>query len=111
VNNALLIAIVSAVLGGGGASAAVALFKAKKTTGAEVDSIIVGGAEKAVLTMKQALEASQHETNTVRADRDRLTAEVARKDDRIRDLEMRLDGVQALLDAARADIAALRAGH
>lgn len=62
-------------------------------TPAEVDSIVVQGAEAAVLTMRSALESATARIAELEADR-------ARDRQRIADLESRLDELRAKVDRA-----------
>lgn len=100
----ILAAVVTAVLSGGIFAGVASLYNARKKAPAERDSVIVRGAEKAVLTLQATLAAE-----TKRADRAEaaLVAEQVRiteKDARIAALETKLDALQAALDAARDEL-------
>lgn len=105
----LVVGLATLLLGGGAGGGLLAWWVARKKTPAEVDSIIVGGAEKAVLVMRSALEAEQSAHAATRAERDFQIAENLRKTQRIVLLEDRLDRAQVLLDDLRTELAALRA--
>ncbi len=64
---------------------------------AEVDSIIVNGAETAVVALKAVLEAETARANRAEAERDRALERVA-------SMEIRLDAVQLMLDEARSEL-------
>ncbi len=103
----LLLAASSGVMGGGFIGAAVSVDTAKKKVPVERDSIIVTGAETAVVALEKTLAAE-----TKRADRAEATVAVRdeqlnRKDARIAALEERLDQLQAALDAARDELHAI----
>lgn len=104
----VIVAIISGITGGGLIAGFVSLYTARKKVPVERDSIIVNGAESAVLSLERTLA---HET--ARADRaEALVAkrdeEINRKDARIEALEKRLDEVQAVLDAAREELHLIR---
>jgi hypothetical protein len=84
-------------LAGGGAAGAVAFYTARKKAPAERDSIIVNGAETAVVALQAVLLAE-----TARADRAEARADKA--DARVLAMEARLDAVQGLLDEAREEL-------
>lgn len=104
----LIGAAVPVILGGGLITALTALWVARRKTPAEVDNIIVSGAETAVLSIKQALEAEQHAHEQTRADRDRLAEQARIKDLRIADLEARVERFQEALEQMRQEIIQLR---
>ena len=93
----LLATLASGVLGGGVFGAGVSLWTAKRKVPAEVDSIIVTGAETAVVALQGTLSAE-----TRRADRAEKT--VTQQYERIENLERRLDQLQQLLDDARNEL-------
>lgn len=104
IDPALLTAAVSGVMGGGFIGAGVAVYTARKKVPAEVDSIIVSGAETAVVSLERTLAAE-----TRRADRAEATvaardARIAALEARTEALESRLDTIQRALDDARAEL-------
>lgn len=107
---ALLVPIIVALLGGGALTALVTYLNAKRRAPAEIDSIVVQGAEAAVLSLQRAVDAANARANDVAVERDRLAAEIARKDQRIMALETQLDRLQKMLNDARDEIAAIRRG-
>ncbi|WP_405057042.1 hypothetical protein OG474_30440 [Kribbella sp. NBC_01505] len=101
-NPELLAAIGSGVVGGGVITGLVNAWVARKRVPAETDSIIVTGAEKAVVALQAVLQAE-----TARADR--AEAEADRERQRRVALEDKLDLIQAALDEARSELHALTA--
>lgn len=113
--------IATALLGGGGTAALVSVYSARKKVPAERDSIVVTGAETAVLTLEKTLAAETRRADRAEAQLVERTAEVerkdrqlamkdsqiARKDERIANLEARLDRLQELLDEARDELHAI----
>lgn len=88
--DATIIGLAGPFLAGTGVAGAVAVYTARKKVPAEVDSIIVNGAEKAVVALQAVLQAE-----TARADR----AEA-----RVVAMEAKFDAVQGLLDEAREEL-------
>jgi len=86
----ILTTAVAGFAGGGALTGAVAVYAARKKVPAERDSIIVNGAETAVVALQAVLQAE-----TARADR----AEA-----RCAALELKLDAIQAALDEARTEL-------
>ncbi|GAA2037291.1 hypothetical protein GCM10009740_31300 [Terrabacter terrae] len=104
----LLPAIVTGLLGGGFITGGVAIYRARKTAGPERDSIVVGGAETAVLSLEKSLAAETKRADRAEAalvERDR---QLAAKDARIAALEKRIDTLQAALDSMRAELHQIR---
>ena len=105
---ALLPLLVSGLLSGGAITGGVAIYKARKTTGPERDSIVVGGAETAVLSLEKSLAAETKRADRAEAaliERDR---QLAAKDARIADLEKRIDSMQASLESLRTELHEIR---
>lgn len=100
----LISLIVSGVLGGGLIGALVTVYTAKKKVPAERDSIVVSGAETAVLALERSLAAENRRAERAEAALKDRKAELDRKDERIAALELRLDQLQAALDAARDEL-------
>lgn len=105
--NTVFMAIATGVMSGGFIGALVSIYTARRKVPAERDSIIVSGAETAVLSLERTLAAE-----TRRADRAEsvivdCNEALARRDARIEALESRLDGLQKLLDEARAELHAI----
>lgn len=99
-----LVAASTGVMSGGFIAAAVSVYTARKKVPAERDSLIVAGAETAVVSLERTLNAE-----TRRADRAEAMVlvrdeQLARKDARITALEGRLDILQSHLDAARQEL-------
>lgn len=93
--------LLTVLLGGGFVGSVVTLWTARKKVPAERDSIIVSGAETAVLALERALGAALKAAEHAEA----LNLD---KDQRIAHLEKRLDDVQELLDIARTELHAIR---
>lgn len=85
-----VVTLAAPFLGGSALAGLVAVYTARRKVPAEVDSIIVNGAEKAVVALQAVLQAE-----TARADR----AEA-----RVEALEAKFDAVQGLLDEAREEL-------
>lgn len=100
-NEPVIVAGVSGLLGGGSLSAAVAYWTARRRVPAETDSIIVGSAET---TVQAALAVAAAES----ARADRAEAAAAAKDKRIEALEAKIDFLQTALDAVRAEVHAIK---
>ena len=104
----LLIAATTGLLGGGLITAFVALYRARKTVPAERDSLVVGGAETAVLSLERSLAAETRRADRAEAaviEKDKI---IASKEARIETLERRLDEVQNMLDAVRLELHQIR---
>lgn len=96
--------VVTGLLGAGGGSivgASVSAWQTRKKVPAEVDSIIVSGAETAVQTLIDTLAAE-----TTRADR--AEAMVRERDAKIEVLEKKIDALQAALDAVREELYSMK---
>lgn len=89
------------LLGGGLITALVTLYRAKKTVPVERDSIIVTGAQGAVLALEKSLQAE-----TARADRCSAEVEELRKD--LADLERKLNNAQGTILALQATLDDMR---
>lgn len=111
--------LVSILLGGGLIGSGATAYNVKKKAPVERDSIIVSGAETAVVTMDKALTraTADHERDVARldacladerAENERLRQEITRKDNRIESLERRVDDLQRVLDAVREELHDLR---
>ncbi len=103
-NSELLTGVATGVMGGGFLGALTTVWTARKKVPVERDSIIVTGAETAVLSLERTLAAE-----TKRADRAEAVVlakdeALARKDARIEALERKLDALQQALDAAREEL-------
>lgn len=96
----LVVAVVTGLLGGGLITAFTGIYTARKKAPVERDSIIVTGAETAVLALEKTLAAE-----TRRADR--AEGEAARYRDQVRAMEDKLNALQDALDATRAELTAL----
>lgn len=101
---ALINTVAPALLTGGLVAALVSLYTAKKKVPAERDSIVVSGAETAVMTLERTLSAETRRADRAEQEVKRLHSELVRKDDRILALESRLDQLQDALDQARAEL-------
>ncbi|WP_405056958.1 hypothetical protein OG474_29990 [Kribbella sp. NBC_01505] len=73
----------------------------RKKAPAEIDSIIVNGAETAVVALKAVLEAESARADRAEAERDRALEREAK-------MEVRLDAMQTMLDEARGELHAWR---
>ncbi|MFC0622806.1 hypothetical protein [Kribbella deserti] len=93
----LVYTAVTAFAGGSFLAGAVAAYSAKKKAPAERDSIIVTGAQTAVVALEAVLEAE-----TARANR--AEADLERERERRLALEIKLDVIQAALDEARNEL-------
>jgi septal ring factor EnvC (AmiA/AmiB activator) len=98
------------LLSGGLVAAVVAAYRAKRTVPAERDSIVVTGAETAVLTLERTLQAETKRADRAEAALTQRDDELARKDRRIAALEARLDQLQVALDQARDELHAIIKG-
>ena len=101
INQTLLNTLITVALSGGLITALATVYAAKRKVPAERDSIIVNGAETAVLALEKTLAAE-----TRRADR--AEAQIAARDKRIEALEAKLELLQSVLDEARAEIASFK---
>lgn len=97
-----VIAVVT-MLSGGGAGYWISAWQARKKVPAEVDSIIVMGAESAVTSLGASLVAE-----TSRADRAELA--VAERDEKIEALESKIDDLQHALNLLRDELHAIKRG-
>ena len=98
------------ILGSGGLGAVLVYLVQRRKAPAEVDSIIVTGAESAVLSLQRANEAAVARAVAAEEQLAASHAREARKDERIESLERQLDRIQAMLNAARDEVASLRRG-
>ncbi|TCC19968.1 hypothetical protein [Kribbella sindirgiensis] len=96
-----IIKLAGPFVAGGGMAGAVAAYAAWKKGPAEKDSIIVNGAETAVVALKAVLEAETARADRAEAERDRALEREAK-------MEARLDAMQKMLDEARDEIHAWR---
>ena len=78
-------------------------------TPAEVDSIVVQGAEAAVLTMRSALESATARIAELEADRARDRQRIAELEQRLDELRLKVDRAERALGEAREAGLALRA--
>lgn len=106
----ILIAIVTGVMGGGLITAGVSLYRAKKTATAERDNIIVTGAETAVLALQKTLTAETARADRAEKKNEELREEMRQKEQRIAQLENKLDTIQSALDEARDELHAFVMG-
>lgn len=97
-------AVIAALLSGGLLGAAVSVYTARRKVPAEVDSLIVTGAETAVSTLEKTLVAESRRADRAEAKVCSLNEVIALRDERIARLERRLDGLQDSLDAARTEL-------
>lgn len=97
----VLLALAGGVASGGLIGAGATAYTAKKKVPAEVDSIIVTGAETAVQSLQASLAAE-----TARAER--AEAQVRERDARIDALEAKIDVLYTALDAVRDELIALK---
>ncbi len=104
IDESLLTGALTGVMGGGFLGALGALWTAKKKVPAERDSIIVTGAETAVLSLERTLAAETKRADRAEAVVAKKDEALARKDARIEALERKLDALQAALDAAREEL-------
>lgn len=77
-------------------------------TPAEVDSIVVQGAEAAVLTMRAALDSAVARITQLEAERTADRARMAGLESRLADAEAKVDAAEAALEVARQASAMLR---
>lgn len=77
-------------------------------TPAEVDSIVVQGAEAAVLTMRSALESATARIASLEADRAADRQRIAELEERLDELRLKVDRADEALSEARAAGQALR---
>lgn len=103
-NSPLLAAIISALMSGGFVASIVAFYTAKRKVPVEVDSIIVSGAESAVLTIEKTLAAETRRADRAEAREGVLLQRIADKEARIEALEHKLDALQNALDDARQEL-------
>lgn len=75
---------------------------------AEVDSVVVQGAEAAVLTMDKALKAAQARIDDLEAARQRDAEERARDRKRMAELEAQVDDLRTKVDHAESALKAAR---
>ncbi|WLW38576.1 hypothetical protein [Streptomyces phage Verabelle] len=102
-----LLAATTGVMSGGFIGAIGTIWSARKKVPAERDSIIVSGAETAVLALEKTLEAETRRADRAEAVVAQRDEALARKDERISALESRLDALQSALDAARDELHAI----
>lgn len=100
----ILTLIVPGLIGGGLIGALVSVYTARHKVPAEVDSLIVTGAETAVTTLERTLAAETRRADRAEAHSAELEAALLRKDERIERLEARLDALQGALDDARDEL-------
>lgn len=118
----VLTLIVSGVLGGGLFTGVAALINGRslarktdtETEGlaaklpAEVDSVVVQGAETAVLTMRSALESAQNRITELEQDRSSDRKRIAELEQKVATLEGKFRRAEEALGEARTDAVALR---
>lgn len=112
----MLLEVIIAILGGGSLVAAVLTYViAKRKAPAEVDSIVVSGAESAVLSLQRAVDVERGLRERAERENAHLRDELAERDRRLRErdrritaLEAQLDKCQQTLQDARDQIHALR---
>lgn len=104
----LLTAVITGITTGGLLTGAATLYGARRKVPAERDSIIVTGAETAVLSIEKVVAAESRRADRAEALVAQRDAEIRRKDARIEALERRLDEFQDALDATRAELHAIR---
>lgn len=75
---------------------------------AEIDSVVVQGAESAVLTMKSALESAERRIGDLEADRANDRKRIAELEEKVKDLEAKVQRAEAALGEARDAGANLR---
>jgi chromosome segregation ATPase len=97
VNDALLPIVASGTLSGGLVLGVVQAYRAVKTAPSERDSLIVKGAETAVVALERSLAAE-----TRRADR--AEKQVADRDAQLERLQERLEAMQVALDEVRREL-------
>lgn len=95
--NPILVALITGVMSGGIIGALTTLWVAWKKTPVERDSIIVGGAETAVLALEKSLAAEIRRA-------DRAEAREAQKDAQLERMREQLEAAQATLDQVRAEL-------
>lgn len=114
--------VITGLLSGGLAAAAASLITARanaKNTAAatkaletrlpvEVDSVIVQGAESAVLTMRSALESATKRIAELEADREADRRKIAELERRVEDLRLKVEIANEAVSAAQAASSALR---
>lgn len=106
----LLELIVTLVLSSGTVAAILTYVIARRKAPAEVDSIVVKGAESAVLSLEKALTVERTQRAEAEKEARRLRDEVAKKDRRIEALEKQLDRAQEMLNEVRAELERIRHG-
>lgn len=99
-----LVPLLGILMGGGLIAACVSWYVAKSKTPAEVDSIIVAGAESAVVTIEKTLAAETRRADRAEAREAVLLQRIADKEARIEALEHKLDALQNALDDARKEL-------
>ena len=108
----MIFEVVVAVLGSGSLVAALLSWViARRKAPVEVDSIVVQGAESAVLSLEKARAAETQRADRAEAENARLRAELDRKDRRIEALEAQLDRCQEMLNDARTELDRIRRGE
>lgn len=100
----MLTIVVTGLMSGGFVGSAVALYSAHRKVPVEVDSIIVSGAESAVLTIEKTLAAETRRADRAEARESVLLQRIADKEARIEALEHKLDALQNALDDARKEL-------
>lgn len=118
----LLPIAVTAILGGGLGAGVATLIKARSESRntdattkaleqklpAEVDSVVVQGAEAAVLTMRSALESATQRINELEQDRAADRKRIGELEQKVRDLETKVHRAEQALTEARDAGASLR---
>lgn len=100
----LLTVVLAAILSGGGLTALVSAYRARKTAEPEANSIIASGAESVVLSMEKVVLAERDRADRAEHRADELETALAHKDARIERLEARLDELQEALNRARDEL-------
>jgi predicted RNase H-like nuclease (RuvC/YqgF family) len=116
--------IISALVGAGGLAGIVQLYKAvieRKKVPADINLTVLGGAEKALLVMKQALDDAEERISELKSEMSEMRqvhrAELIAKDEEIRNLQvnittlrnqftemvLRLDRIQSEVQAVQDD--------
>lgn len=118
----LLPIAVTAILGGGMGAGLATLVKARSDSRntdattkaieqklpAEVDSVVVQGAEAAVLTMRSALEGAQARITELEEDRAADRKRIAELEEKVEELRRKVDKAERALGEAREAGTALR---
>ncbi|GAB3830238.1 hypothetical protein [Kribbella italica] len=100
----LAIQLAAPFLTGTAVAGVVAAWTARKKVPVERDSIIVNGAETAVVALTAVLAAETARADRAEADRDHAIADRDAERERRMAVELRLDAIQAALDDAREEL-------